>query len=48
MALVEEGDIFFARDLLAVGRNRIHVLPAEMEWRHVVIARREIAWVIGR
>ena len=30
--------------LLAIGRDRIHVLPAEMERRHVVIARREISW----
>ena len=36
-------DVAGVSQLLAVGRNRIHVLPAEMERRHIVIARREIA-----
>src|SRR5207245_8161385 len=38
-------DVARVSELLAVRRNRIHVLPAEMERRHVVITRREIAWL---
>ena len=38
-------DVARVSDLLAVGRNRIHVLPAEIERRHIVIARREISWL---
>ena len=36
-------DVAGVGEFLAVGRNRIHVLAAEIERRHVVIARREIA-----
>ncbi len=37
-------DVAGVSELLTVGSNRIHVLAAEMEWRHIVIARREILW----
>src|SRR5205807_48495 len=36
-------DVASVSELLTVGRNRVHVLPAEMERRRIVIARREIA-----
>ena len=36
-------DVAGVGQLLAVGRNGIHVLAAEVEGRDVVIARREIA-----
>src|SRR4030095_13757569 len=36
-------DVTGVRDLMAIRRNRIHVLAAEIERRHIVIARRQIA-----
>ena len=40
-------DVARVRDLLAVRRNRIHVLTAEIKRRHIVIARREISCCSG-
>ncbi len=43
MALVEQCDIFFAREFLAVGRNRVYILSGKIERRRIVIAWGEIA-----
>src|SRR5512133_1274783 len=40
-------DVARVSDFLAVGRNRIHVLATEIEWRHIVIAWSEISWCNG-
>src|SRR5439155_4464332 len=37
-------DVAGVGELLAVRRNHIDIIPAEMEQRHIVIARRETAW----
>ena len=39
-------DVARVSDLLAVWRNRIHVLATEIERRHIVITRRDIARLI--
>src|SRR5205807_10189711 len=36
-------DVARVGELLPVRRNRLHILAAEIKWRHVVIAWREIA-----
>src|SRR5436190_9819412 len=40
-------DVAGVSDLLAIRRNRIHVLAAEIKGWHVVIARSEISWSSG-